>query len=53
MKTVSIVMATYNGSRYLRPQIESILAQTYPIHEVIIQDDHSTDDTADNGPSPT
>lgn len=47
MKTVSIVMATYNGSQYLRPQIESILAQTYPLHEIIIQDDHSTDKTAD------
>lgn len=45
--TVSVVMATWNGARFLRPQLDSILAQTYPLHEVIIQDDGSTDATAD------
>lgn len=43
--TVSVVMATYNGERYIREQIDSILAQAYPIHELIIQDDCSTDST--------
>lgn len=43
--TVSVVMATYNGEKYLREQLDSILAQTYPIHELIIQDDCSTDYT--------
>lgn len=47
MKTVSIVMCTYNGEQFLREQLDSILAQTYPIHELIIQDDCSTDHTAD------
>jgi glycosyltransferase involved in cell wall biosynthesis len=28
-------------------QIESILNQTYPVHEFIIQDDGSTDQTMD------
>lgn len=45
MKTISIVMATYNGEKYLSEQIDSILSQTYPIYELIIQDDGSTDDT--------
>ena len=38
-------MCTYNGERYLREQLDSILAQTYPIKEIIIQDDCSTDGT--------
>lgn len=42
---VSVVMCTYNGERYLREQLDSIVAQTYPIHELIIQDDRSTDNT--------
>lgn len=45
--TVSVVMATYNGEKYLREQIDSILAQTYPIHELIIEDDRSTDGTVE------
>lgn len=46
-KTVSVVMCTYNGERFLREQMDSILAQTYPIHEIIISDDCSTDGTID------
>jgi len=45
MRTVSVVMATYNGEKYLREQLDSIIQQTYPIHEIIIQDDCSTDGT--------
>ena len=43
--TVSVVMCTYNGEKYLREQLDSILTQTYPIFEIIIQDDRSTDST--------
>lgn len=43
--TVSVVMATYNGEEYIREQIDSILSQSYPIYELIIQDDGSTDST--------
>lgn len=46
-KTVSIVMCTYNGEKYLRPQLNSILAQTYAATEIIVQDDCSTDSTPD------
>lgn len=44
---VSIVMCTYNGERYLARQLDSILQQTYPLHEILIQDDGSTDNTCD------
>lgn len=44
MKT-SIVLATYNGSRHIREQIQSILNQTDRPDELIVADDGSTDDT--------
>jgi len=46
-KTVSVVMCTYNGAQYLREQLDSLMGQTYPLHEIIIQDDGSTDETVD------
>lgn len=45
-KTVSVIIATYNGEKYLRKQLDSILKQTFPIHEIIIQDDCSSDSTS-------
>jgi glycosyltransferase involved in cell wall biosynthesis len=44
---ISIVLPTYNGSRYLREAIESCLAQTYQNWELILVDDCSTDATPD------
>lgn len=44
---VSVVLPTYNGSRYLAESLESILAQTYPYWELIVVDDASTDETPD------
>lgn len=44
---ISIAMATYNGEKYLREQLDSILAQTISDFELIIGDDHSTDSTVD------
>ena len=46
-KTVAVVMCTYNGEKYLRAQLDSIFAQTYPLSEVIVQDDCSTDSTVE------
>lgn len=43
--TVSVVMTTYNGAKYLRPQLDSIVGQDYPVYELIVQDDGSTDET--------
>ena len=47
MKSVSVVMCTYNGAKYIREQLDSIINQTYPIFEIIIQDDCSTDETVE------
>jgi glycosyltransferase involved in cell wall biosynthesis len=43
---VTIVVPVWNGERYLRESLDSILAQTYPALEVIAVDDASTDGTA-------
>lgn len=42
---VSVAAATYNGERFLRAQLDSIYAQTYPNIEVVVSDDHSSDET--------
>jgi glycosyltransferase involved in cell wall biosynthesis len=42
---VSVVMATYNGAKYLDQQIQSILNQSLPPAEFIVCDDRSTDQT--------
>ena len=38
-------MATYNGGRFLRNQLDSLYAQSYPPYEVVVCDDNSQDDT--------
>lgn len=45
MKKVSIVMATYNGEKYIKEQLESLYKQTYKDYELIIMDDCSIDNT--------
>ncbi len=40
---VSVVIPVYNGMQYLAATLESVLAQTYPLHEVIVIDDGSTE----------
>ena len=42
---VSIITSTYNAGGWLRPSIESILAQTYSNFELWLVDDGSTDDS--------
>ncbi len=45
MATLSVCMATYNGGRWVREQLASILRQLGPDDEVVVSDDGSTDDT--------
>ncbi|MEA4965620.1 MAG: glycosyltransferase family 2 protein [Oscillospiraceae bacterium] len=44
---ISILLAAYNGERYLRPMIDSILSQDYMGFRLILSDDGSTDKTAE------
>lgn len=45
-KKVQILMSTYNGERFIRKQLESIVAQDMPV-SLLIRDDGSTDSTID------
>ncbi len=45
MSSVNILLAAYNGEKYIRAQIDSILAQTFRDFRVIIRDDGSSDET--------
>ena len=45
MPTVSIVLPTYNGEKYIRQSIDSICEQTYTDWELLIVDDCSEDRT--------
>ena len=44
---VDIIMATYNGEKYLENQILSLIQQSYKNWQLIIHDDGSTDKTKD------
>ena len=42
---VSVAMVSYNGEKYLKEQIESVLQQLGPEDELVVSDDGSTDRT--------
>ena len=44
---ISVCMATYNGEKYIREQLDSILYQLSDNDEVIISDDNSSDKTVE------
>ena len=45
MKRISVALCTYNGERFLAPQLASIAKQTRLPDELVISDDRSTDRT--------
>ncbi|MCJ2044956.1 glycosyltransferase [Methylobacterium sp. J-078] len=47
-RTVSVVVPNYNYSRYMRSRLKSIADQTYPIKEVVVLDDASTDGSVEH-----
>lgn len=46
MSSVAIMLAAYNGAKYLEEQIESIVSQTFEDWTLYIRDDNSIDATA-------
>ncbi|MFZ9583528.1 MAG: glycosyltransferase [Pseudohongiellaceae bacterium] len=42
---VSVLIPTFNGARYLRETLDCVMTQTWPVLEIIVSDDGSTDDT--------
>lgn len=47
MKTVSVLLSTYNGEKYLREQLDSLLVQQGVDLRIIARDDGSKDTTVE------
>lgn len=42
---VSVIVPNYNYARYIQARLDSIRNQTLPVYELIVLDDHSSDDS--------
>lgn len=47
MANVQVLLSTYNGSKYIAEQIDSILSQSYHNIKLLVRDDGSTDGTGE------
>lgn len=47
MAEIDILLATYNGERFIAEQLDSLLRQTWPDFRVLVRDDGSSDSTPD------
>ena len=45
ISSIAVIIPTYNRVNTIVACIESVLSQSYPVNEIIVIDDHSTDDT--------
>jgi Glycosyltransferases involved in cell wall biogenesis len=45
--TTSVALCTFNGEKFLRQQIDSILNQSMKVDEIVVCDDRSKDATID------
>lgn len=45
--SISIALCTYNGAKYIKEQLESLISQTTPPDEIVVCDDGSDDGTLD------
>src|SRR5580693_2789651 len=42
---ISVIIPCHNGEAFLKQALDSVLAQTFPVAEVVLVDDGSTDGT--------
>lgn len=47
MKKVNVLLPVYNGERFIREQLDCLLAQTYKDLDIYVRDDGSSDSTMD------
>ena len=47
MDKIAILMATYNGEKYIREQLDSLLGQSYRNFKIYVRDDGSADETVE------
>ncbi|MGV8048739.1 MAG: glycosyltransferase family 2 protein [Anaerolineaceae bacterium] len=45
IRKISVIIPSYNCSDFITEALDSVFSQTYPLHEVIVVDDGSTDKT--------
>jgi len=44
-KQITVIVPNYNHAQYLQERLESVFVQTYPVHQIILLDDASTDES--------